>query len=233
MECEDIYKAYKFDEPWDGPNNRRLASKMPSVYICPGHIARYGSNSLETQYLAVVGPETVWPGASSTKLSDITDAHGQTILFLEVHGQGVNWMEPRDVTMQETINLLGPNAPISSTGHYHESVFFRHYEPRRCVAYVDGHVGSLAYRIDARSIRTMCTKSAGDSLESVQQFDTLQPPSEVRWEGVYAFAVFCLLAILPFPWWAIREPRQAGRLANSQATHDGSSSEHTSDAGTT
>jgi hypothetical protein len=216
MECDDIYKAYKFDEPWDGPNNRRLASKIPSVYQCPGHIARYGSGRHETQYLAVVGPETVWPGTSSTKLSDVKDKHAHTILFLEVHGQGVHWMEPRDVTMQEAIELLGPSAARSSTGHYHESVFYRHYDPRRCIAYVDRHVGELAYRIEAQSIRTLCTKSADDLLVGFQGIDPPESPSEIRWEGVFSFAVFSVLAILPFPWWAIRERvvARASRMLN-------------------
>ena len=34
-----LYDAYDFDEPWNGPNNRKLASKMPAVFACPGRPA--------------------------------------------------------------------------------------------------------------------------------------------------------------------------------------------------
>ena len=33
---QELYKAYNFDEPWDGPNNRKLIDKMPAVYGYPG-----------------------------------------------------------------------------------------------------------------------------------------------------------------------------------------------------
>jgi hypothetical protein len=63
--------------------------------------------------------------------------------------------------------------------------------------------------VDAACIATLCTKSAGDALDGIPYFDPSEPLSEIRWEGIYAFAVFSLLAILPFPWWAIRERRRA------------------------
>src|SRR4051812_10595310 len=32
LEQKPLYNRYNFSEPWDGPNNRRLASQMPGVY---------------------------------------------------------------------------------------------------------------------------------------------------------------------------------------------------------
>src|SRR5262245_42706847 len=29
MECDPLYREYRFNEPWDGPNNRKLLAKMP------------------------------------------------------------------------------------------------------------------------------------------------------------------------------------------------------------
>ncbi|MDZ7618474.1 MAG: DUF1559 domain-containing protein, partial [Patescibacteria group bacterium] len=34
VEEQDLYDA-RFDEPWNGPNNIRLAHKMPKLYHCP------------------------------------------------------------------------------------------------------------------------------------------------------------------------------------------------------
>ena len=32
----ELYNAYRFDEPWDGPNNRLLADRMPRHYCFSG-----------------------------------------------------------------------------------------------------------------------------------------------------------------------------------------------------
>ena len=34
LEEHALYRAYHFDEPWDGPNNRRLLDRMPAAYAC-------------------------------------------------------------------------------------------------------------------------------------------------------------------------------------------------------
>jgi Protein of unknown function (DUF1559) len=36
LEQDELYKQYNFEEPWDGPNNRRLLDKMPAVFSYPG-----------------------------------------------------------------------------------------------------------------------------------------------------------------------------------------------------
>lgn len=50
-----------------------------------------------TNYLAVVGAETIWPGAKSRKRGEIKDGASYTILIVENNGLGVHWMEPRDL----------------------------------------------------------------------------------------------------------------------------------------
>src|SRR6516165_2689000 len=30
-----LYNQYRFDEPWDGPNNKKLADTILAVYNCP------------------------------------------------------------------------------------------------------------------------------------------------------------------------------------------------------
>ncbi len=36
LEQNELYNQYNFDEPWDGPNNRKLIDKMPVIYAYPG-----------------------------------------------------------------------------------------------------------------------------------------------------------------------------------------------------
>ena len=51
----DLYQKFKLDEPWDGPNNRKLLEMMPEIYVVPGAEAPPG----HTYYQAMVGPQTL------------------------------------------------------------------------------------------------------------------------------------------------------------------------------
>lgn len=95
---------YRFDEPWNGPNNRLLHSQMPSVYRCPSEKDRSSST---TSYVVLVGRRTAFPGATSTAPAGITDGARGTLLVVEVSGADINWLEPRDLpagSMNFTIN---------------------------------------------------------------------------------------------------------------------------------
>jgi len=64
IEQNELFKEYRFDEPWDGPNNRKLASRMPKVYALHGEER---PDNVTTNYLAVVGPETFWRAGEGTR----------------------------------------------------------------------------------------------------------------------------------------------------------------------
>ena len=72
IDGQDVYDLYDFSEPWDGPNNRRLANKGHlNLLQCPS-----GSNleaTLMTDYVVVVGPETAFPGSRSVCFDDFHD----------------------------------------------------------------------------------------------------------------------------------------------------------------
>ena len=57
-----------------------------------------------TNYLAVVGKDTMWPGAEGRKRDEIKDGTSETILIVENNGLGVHWMEPRDLAF-DTMNF--------------------------------------------------------------------------------------------------------------------------------
>lgn len=85
---------YRFDEPWDGPNNRKLADQMPGVYRCPCS----KPESMATSYVAAVGPGTLWAGRDSglRGKSPGGDLSGR-LLVVESAGSDIPWMEPRDL----------------------------------------------------------------------------------------------------------------------------------------
>ncbi|GIW84177.1 MAG: hypothetical protein KatS3mg106_690 [Gemmataceae bacterium] len=112
----ELYHEYRFDEPWDGPNNRRLADKMPFCYACPADSG--AKRKRQTNYFVVIGPRTVFPGAQTVKLSDIQRPHEETILIVEAVGLGVHWMEPRDLDWETlSVEVNDPTRPSISSKH--------------------------------------------------------------------------------------------------------------------
>src|SRR4051794_35829717 len=67
LEQSGVYNAYNFDEPWDGPNNAKLASQVGNIFRRP----EAAGDSAMTSFVAVVGPETVFPGARPMKKEDL------------------------------------------------------------------------------------------------------------------------------------------------------------------
>lgn len=112
LDEQELYDQYRFDEPWDGPNNKKLHDRIVEVYRCPDdHPARASKLARETSYVVVVGPGTVFSGGRRNKMSiaDVANGDGasNTILIVEVHSSGIHWMEPRDLdfaTMDFQIN---------------------------------------------------------------------------------------------------------------------------------
>jgi hypothetical protein len=148
IEEDARFKQYRFDEPWDGPNNRKLASPMPTTL---GFHTR-DKPTTTANYLAVVGPETIWPRTTALKLNEIKDGTSNTILIVENDGLGVHWMEPRDLAFSDmSFELQRPNGVSSPY-----SV--------AAVAMADGSVRSLNPAITPNELRAMFTVNGGEHL---------------------------------------------------------------------
>ena len=156
MEQAGLYNAYRFDEPWDGPNNRKLAGLRPVPYACPnGH--EYGSPSVRTNYLAIVGPRTAFPGSRPTSLAGVRDGTAHTLMIAEVADSGINWMEPRDLeagAMSMVVNDRSRRPSLSS----HDPV-----GPH--VAFVDGSRRVLNPGLPPRALEALTTISGGEAVD--------------------------------------------------------------------
>lgn len=112
IDAERIHRQYNFSEPWDSPKNRRLATPVErSRFACP---LGDEDGTTRTSYVAIVDDATLWPGADTTTLTGPIESWPDTILVVEVQGLGIEWMEPRDITLEELIDRLNrktlPNA---------------------------------------------------------------------------------------------------------------------------
>ena len=105
MEQQPTYDKYRFDEPWDGPNNSLLADRIKNFYACPND--NDPKNSVETSYVAIIGLNTAWQGEKALTFADFADGTSNVLMVVEVHNSGIHWMEPRDLhvtQMTRTIN---------------------------------------------------------------------------------------------------------------------------------
>ncbi len=99
-----LYYEYHHNEPWDGPNNRKLHGERtpngewtpPSYYRCPVDLSEPKTS---TNLLAVVGPGTAWPGTTPGCTKNCVKGASHTALLVEVAHSGIHWMEPRDLEL--------------------------------------------------------------------------------------------------------------------------------------
>jgi prepilin-type processing-associated H-X9-DG protein len=151
IEEHSLYQRYNFNEPWNGPNNRLLAAEMPRTYGCPSAHGHQPGD--ETNYVVVVGAGTAWPGARSVSLDQIKDKKDETLLFVEVQGSGISWMEPRDLEINAMPLRVNPRGKLGISSWHPGSAN---------VSMVDGTIGVLNGATTAEELRSRLTIAAGD-----------------------------------------------------------------------
>jgi prepilin-type processing-associated H-X9-DG protein len=111
---QDLYQQYDQKEPWDGPKNRALAGRMPPVYRCPNSPSGGG----QTSYVMVTGEGTIGGKPNeATSLMQVTDGTANTIAVVEVTGSSIQWMEPKELSLDQLSWRLndgtgtGPSSP--------------------------------------------------------------------------------------------------------------------------
>ena len=161
-----IYNAYLFDEPWDGPNNSILQEKMGMpVFECPSNSQPFRG---QTSYVAVVGPNTAWPGATPAKLDvDFPDGASKTILVVEFADSGIHWMEPSDLNFEGmSFTANDPSRmSISSTHSEKGSWPWSGTVAFVNVLFADGAVKRISVATDAATIRALLTANGGEKVE--------------------------------------------------------------------
>lgn len=122
LEEGEVYAKYRFDEPWNGPNNSRLADQIDvNAFQCPS--GRDYDKTLNTNYLAVVGEGTAFPGDKPARLADFRDGLENTLLLAEVADAGIHWMEPRDLRLESiAVGRSTADVPAISSPHWRDPI---------------------------------------------------------------------------------------------------------------
>lgn len=215
IEEESLYEKYDFNEPWDGPHNSRLLTRMPFLYECPSAIRNRKEASSYTSYLAVVGPRTAWPGPVGRGLREFQDGVSNTILVVETNSSEVPWMKPYDPGLEDVIRTMTSPVPPTIGGHRFES-FFYEYDTGRHVLYVDGLVEFVSHGIDREIWSTLFTVDDGRGRDDYDFQSPFAETEQLKLGNCVRFAVFLILALFPLPWVWITP-----RKPDSTSTRDG------------
>jgi hypothetical protein len=129
LEQGDLYAQYHFDEPWDSPHNRLLASKAPPFYRCRSDSA----DASETSYVMIVGARTISDMPTGRRFWGIPDGSAGTIEVVECAGAKIGWSEPRDLAFEDLD--LGFGVPGKTPGSNHSGVIV--------AAFADCHIGYI------------------------------------------------------------------------------------------
>jgi RNA polymerase sigma factor (sigma-70 family) len=153
----DLYEQFKLSEPWDGPNNKKLLSKMPAVFAPPGvktpepyttfyqvfvspkpkdgrKAAERGGSEIQAAF--VQGQPQLFPAHFSDGLS-------QTILIIEA-AKAVAWTQPADLP-------YAADKPLPELGGMFADVFH--------TAFANGDVHSLTKKIDEKALHAVITSN--------------------------------------------------------------------------
>jgi type II secretory pathway pseudopilin PulG len=142
-----LYAEYDFNEPWDGPNNRKLLAQKPYDYFCVDDPGARQEGMETTSYVAVVGSKAAWQLNKSTTLKEpeLQGQIGSTVLLVEMADSGIQWTEPKDLCLDD-LQAARPHSALSIHGrHLHKYSPFYHDALSWQAVFADGHVQLLPF----------------------------------------------------------------------------------------
>ncbi len=147
-QLQELYDDYRFTEPWNGPNNRRLLSRMPDQFRCPFRETDDPTERWMTPFTAPRGENTAFAGAAPRRMDDLTDGLSNTIVLVEIAEYSIPWLAPDDISFEQYLSFFKEKQPQNSTpygfvGLADGSVRYLNWEtrletPRRLLTIDDG-----------------------------------------------------------------------------------------------
>lgn len=149
IEQQALYNQYNFDEPWDGPNNRKLIEKMPVAYAYPNPDGPPLSKG-HTSYFVFTGPSTAVGAGDEPQIQKITDGTSNTILAVEAKRE-IPWTKPEDIPFD-------PEQPLPEIGGYTPD--------GTNVGFADGSVRFLKKTINPQILKALITRDRGEVIST-------------------------------------------------------------------
>jgi hypothetical protein len=142
--------GYDYAEPWNGPKNAKMNLDKDRWSEIQCRSQDHVSEPAITDYVAVVGPNTMWAGCEPVSAAaDGSDK--DKILLIEVINSDIVWMEPQDLTLQQALDNIQPKKGIGIGSHHRDGI---HYFT------VGGEVKTLDPNIDRESLRKLLVRDS-------------------------------------------------------------------------
>lgn len=172
--AKGLYEMFKLDEPWDGPNNKKLIHRLPSPYRAPWSVLSYNASAAgKTTVVAVVGKGAIFDPAKQVSDTGVRDGLSQTLLLLSLEepGQAVYWSKPADVALTAD-GKLAPGGPDVTK--------------RFAAVYADGSARTLPTGLDAKTFLGIVTRDGGEKLDdqAIRPEPVKPPPPPVAQPGI-------------------------------------------------
>ncbi|GAB4139001.1 MAG: hypothetical protein Tsb009_07620 [Planctomycetaceae bacterium] len=162
LEQGHLYKEYRLDEPWNSPHNSKLAYYMPREYRCPSYDSFLSDHEIDgpefkvlTNYVAIVGPGTIFEKGRAITHKDVTDGTGKTIMLAETSRRPVHWMQPDDITPAKLVIDLRLSKGEKMSNH----------EGGLHVLFADGAVRFLSSDVSLKTLRALCTRAGDETID--------------------------------------------------------------------
>jgi hypothetical protein len=181
----ELYEQFKLSEPWDGPNNQKLLSKMPKVFAPPGIKT---PEPFSTFYQVFVSPKpkdgrkgaevggrlgVEIQAAFVDRQPQVFPAHfpdgvSNTILIVEA-GKAVPWTKPEDLPYEA-------DKPMPELGGMFPDVFQ--------AAFADDEVRVLTKRYNEYNLRRWITSNGGEIVNSDEVEARSAAAEQRRWNRI-------------------------------------------------
>lgn len=142
LDRESLYSQINLNAPWDSPANRRLSGLMPEYYRSPLDMEAHETT---TDYFAVLGPHAPW-GSSIEAVRRYEAGDPDEIMLIEVVGSKTPWTEPRDLTLEQVLDVLRPEGGNTAGGSRAAEIMY---------LTLSGDVRTVDPRADRESLRTL------------------------------------------------------------------------------
>ncbi len=195
LQFVDVPAGYDFSIPWNAPGNQSVLEKIPECYTYYEgfDFTLYFPNAprpTDTCYLAVVDDRAMWlPGRTSRSVA--RDGASTTVLLIEAPEMRVPWTEPRDLTFDEAVDLLGK--PVR---RYADHWFWvvEYYGYTRAVNFVDVHSQQIT-PISKEYASALLTRHGGENIpddrvrEHYLHLDWPKPAYVYKWSRIIVCSI--------------------------------------------
>jgi RNA polymerase sigma factor (sigma-70 family) len=144
LEEDNLFKQFKLDEAWDGPNNKRFLANIPKVYAPVG--AQFKEPE-RTYYQAFVGKGAGFEPHKELRMpADFPDGPSTTLWIVEA-ASPVPWSKPEDMPYI-------PDQALPKLGGLFDGDFN--------AVFADGDVQFLFRKVDEKLLRAAITRNGNE-----------------------------------------------------------------------